>query len=138
MGFFRLYGEYLPFWSVNMVVPMRVNGQGLRRLLSEQGQVFGVIAHGLWMSRAADVLVEAHYAVGERHDEVEVVRDHDDAAASVVPDLRDQAVEFGLSVDVHVLDGLVENEQFGVAQQGAGEQDALALSAGEVLDGMIQ
>ena len=52
--------------------------------------------------------------------------------------LRDQAVEFTLPVDVHVLDGFVENEQFGVAQQGAGEQDALALSAGEALDGMIQ
>ena len=91
-------------------------------------------AHRLRRAGAADMGVEAEHAVGRRHDDVQVVRDHDDAAPAPLPDRRDAFVEAELPGEVDVLDRLVEDQQVGVAQQRARQQHALALAARKPAD----
>ncbi len=49
-GFFGFDGKYLPFGSVNVVVPVFVDGQALGRLPAEKVEICGVFAHGFGMS----------------------------------------------------------------------------------------
>ena len=73
-------------------------------------------------------MVEDNDAVGP-HDGGEAVGDDDGRAIAehVVEGSLQEALAFG----VEGRGGLVEDEQFGIAQQRAGDADALALSAGE-------
>ena len=61
--------------------------------------------------------------------------DHEDGerseAGRSADGLADGVEDTGLVVDVEGVSGFVEDEQRGLAQEGAGEGDALALAAGE-------
>ena len=68
-------------------------------------------------------------ALGHHH--VEIVADHENAAAVAAADLGDQFVEPGLADEIDGLHRLVEHQNVGPAQQGAGQQGALQFAARE-------
>ena len=67
-------------------------------------------------------------AVGQR-DHAHAVRDHERGAVAgeFFEHLEDELLAF----DVDLAGGFVEEQDFGVAEDGAGERDALPLAAGE-------
>ncbi|MNC53382.1 hypothetical protein D3C75_1027870 [compost metagenome] len=109
-----------------------VNSQA-RRGLAKQFDERRVAADLLGVARAAHVAVQAHHLVGGAHHQVQVVGDHQHAAAVALAQAADQPVQLGLAGDVDALHRLVEHQQFRLAQQGAGQQHALQLAAGDAL-----
>ena len=105
-----------------------------REARRKEAQVRRVAGDGQRRPGAADGAVEADDAIRGTHDEVQVVRDHEDAAAALVADARDQREELLLSREVYPLARLVQHEQFGIPQQRSGQEHALHLPAGDRLD----
>jgi len=128
---------YLAVQIVFVIVRMGVDREALRGLGTEQGDVLGVLAHGLGLARAAHVLVDAHDAIGGGHDEMQVVGDHQNPAVPRGADLGDQAVELELTAHVDARDGLIQNEGIRIPQERAREQDALELPARKRLHGLV-
>src|SRR3954454_9037369 len=114
--------------SMAVVMPVGVERHRLGGR-SEERAIGGVARHRARRAAAADVAVEADDAVGGGHDEVEVVADQENAAAARAADTGDEVVELGLAAAVDALDRLVEDEEVGLAQEGAREEDALPLAA---------
>ncbi|MNL35532.1 hypothetical protein D3C87_1575680 [compost metagenome] len=65
---------------------------------------------------------------------MEIVRDHQDAAASGIADRADQIVKGCLAGEIHALDGFIEHHEIRLAGNGAGQQCALEFAAREVAD----
>ena len=116
-----------------VVVMVVVAGECRGRARAEEGEIARIVAHRLGRAAAADMAVEADDAVGGGHDQMQVVADHEDAAALLLADAVDQPEEGGLALVVDAGGRLVEHEEVGTTEQGAGEQDALQLAAGERL-----
>ena len=57
-------------------------------------------------------------------------RDHDDGEAAL-GEIDDELVDFGFRADVDALGGLVEDENFGLRGEPAGQRDLLLIAAGE-------
>ena len=72
-------------------------------------------------------------AVGEPADDGQVVGDEQVGDAEVLAELFEQFEDLVLGGDVEGGDGLVEDDQFRVEGDGAGDGDALALPAGELV-----
>ena len=111
-----------------MVVVVGVGGDPARRRGAEELGEFRVLLDLDGAALAAHMAVEADDVVALRHHHVEVMADHEDAAAVLLPDVRNQLVHARLAQEVHRLDGLVQHEKFGLAQQGAGQKGALQLA----------
>ncbi len=123
--------DHLAGQVVVVVVRVDIDGQVARRR-AEQGLVLRVPAYGLGPARAADVTVEADHPVGRGHHDVQVVGDHEGPAPPARPDARNELVQFELPRYVHPLDRLVEDQQVGLPQERARQEDAPQLAAREV------
>ncbi len=115
-----------------MIVLVVVDRQAAR-ILAEQLDEGRVAADLLRVPRAADVAIEADHLIGGAHHQVQVVGDHQHTAAVAVAQHTDQPVQLGLAGDVDALHRFVEYQQLRLAQQRAGEQHALHLAAGNLL-----
>ena len=62
---------------------------------------------------------------------VEIVLDRDDGDAALGVELLDEGVNFALVFGVDARGGLVQNDELRVAHEGAGDERALGLTAGE-------
>ena len=122
---------------VAVIVMVTIDGEGARRLGAEQPPVGRMLGHRLRHARAADVMVEADDAIGARHDDVQIVRDEQHAEAGLVAQAPDQVVEVRLAHVVDALHRLVEHQEVGLAQQRAGENDALQLAARQLAELLI-
>ena len=109
---------------VGVIVVVVIDGQ-VARALAEQRLIGRIAADLLGMARAADVPIQADHLVGGAHHQVQVVGHHQHAAAMALAQLADQPVQLALAVDVDALHGFVEHQQFGLAEQGAGQQHPL-------------
>ena len=76
-------------------------------------------------------LVEDEHAVGEREGLVDVVGDEQDRGLVPPPELDHEVVHLDAGQRVQRAERLVEQQQVGLADQRAGERDALGLAAGE-------
>src|SRR5215472_11471577 len=123
----HLFREVMP-----VVVVMRIEREALDRGPKE-GAIGGIAAHRLGMAAAADVVVEADDTTRRRHDEMEIMRHQEHAAAARIAQAADKRIELGLPADIDALRRFVENEKLGLAQQGARQQHALKLAAGQRL-----
>jgi hypothetical protein len=108
---------------VDMIVIVNVDRHIARDLGSEQFQIGGVAQHRLRVPGAADMMVDADHLVGRRHHQMQVVGHHQDTAAATLAEPGNQPVEAGLTADVDALDGLIEDQQFGVADQRPSEPE---------------
>ncbi|VFT48114.1 Uncharacterised protein [Pseudomonas aeruginosa] len=120
-----------------MIVVVVVDRQAAS-VLAEQLDEGRVAADLLGVPGAADMAVQADHLVGGAHHQVQVVGDHQHTAAVAVAQFADEAVEFGLAGDVDALHRLVEHQQLGLAQQGAGQQHALQFATGNALQRALQ
>jgi len=72
-------------------------------------------------------------AVDLRQDVGQVVGDHEDAGA-LVGDAAEGLAEFALGGEVEGVGGFVEEEHFGLVDEGAGDHDAALLAGGHLSD----
>ena len=87
-----------------------VDGEALRLLLSEQGQVGWVNTDLFGSAMTADVVVEAHDLICRGHDQMQVVGNHQHPAMVAVADFIDQLVKLGLPGDIHALSRLIQHQ----------------------------
>ena len=127
-----------PVGQMRMVVVMAVDCKRRRRAAAEEAHIFRALAHRLRRAAAADMAVEADDGICLRHDDMQIVRDQQDTAAGRIADRLDEFVERDLAGEIHTLHGLVENEQIGLAGNGACHQRTLEFAAREMLDLCIQ
>ena len=80
-------------------------------------------------------VVQQDELIGEGGAEVDVVRGEDDGELLLAGELAEEFEEIDLVVEVEVGVGLVEEQDARLLDEAAGEEDALALAAGEVVDG---
>ena len=101
--------------------------------IAEQRQIFRMPGYRFGLARAADMTIEADHRIGRRHDEVEIVRNQQHAAAAPVAESADPPIELGLAADIDALRRLVHHQKIGLRQQGARKQQPLELAAGQIL-----
>ncbi len=75
---------------------------------AKQAEVFGVLTDRFGVAGAAYVVVEADDKIAGGHHQMQIVRDHKDAAILFVADLADDAIQLLLAVDVHPLSWFVQ------------------------------
>ena len=100
---------------MGVVVMVVVDRQALG-VLAEQLDERRVAADLLGVAGAAYVTVEAHHLVGGAHHQVQVVGNHQHAAAVAVAQACNQAIQLGLPGDINALYRFVEHQQFRFAQ----------------------
>lgn len=98
-------------------------------MLAEEANVGGVLGDCFRHARAAYVAIDAHHAVTLRHDDVEIVRDHQHAEPAFGPQPTDQRVKLRLADVVDAADRLIKDQQAGISQKRTGEQNPLQLTA---------
>ena len=89
------------------------------------------LAHAAGLDDAA--LLHDHDVVGEVADHRQVVGDEDEGDAEVAAQVGEELDDLGLDRDVEGGDGLVGDDELGLQGEGAGDGDALALAAGELV-----
>ena len=104
----------------------------------KEARKFGVADDGFGAALAADVAVQADDGVALRHDEVQVVRDHQYGAVAALLDVADDGVKAGQGGRVDAGGRFVEDDELRLLQDGAGEQEALGFPAGEVLQAGVE
>ncbi len=115
-----------------MVGGVLVNRKRRRRTVPEQLAVLHALGDRVRRAVATDMPVQAHHRVGRRHHHVQVVGNHQDAAAQCVADIRDQLVERDLAAKVHALHRLVEDQKVRLACDRTGQKRTLELAARQV------
>ena len=109
---------------MRVVVMVVINRQALG-VLSEQLDESRIAADLLGMAGTADVTVEADHLIGGAHHQMQIVGNHQHAAAVTVTQTGDQAVQLGLTGHVYALHRFIKHQQFRLAQQRPGQQHAL-------------
>ena len=82
--------------------------------------------------------VQTDHSIGFGHHHMQVVADHQNAAARRVADLPNQIVQCHFARKVDTLYGLVEHQQIRFSDHGAGKQHALEFAARELLHGRLE
>src|SRR5262245_36093430 len=85
---------------VIMIMVMRIGRDHARRLRAEELHEFGIVPHCFGPPFAADMAVEADDAVAFRHDHMQIMAHHQDAAAVLAPDLGYELIEPGLADEI--------------------------------------
>ncbi len=85
--------------------------------------------------RRLDDLAEVHHgdAVADVFDDLEIVRDEEKRETEFVLQLLQEVHDLCLNRDVEGADGLVAHDELGPNGESAGDADALALPAGELV-----
>jgi hypothetical protein len=78
-------------------------------------------------------MVQTQHFVGFRHHQMQVMGDHQHGAVQFAAQLVDQIIKRDLTIDVHALGWLIQHQQLRAAQQRTGQQNALRLTAGQLL-----
>src|ERR671922_2667763 len=102
-----------------MVVMVAVDGEGARRGRPKQAHVLRMLRDGLRNTRAAHVAVEAYHAIALSHDDMQIVRDKQNAETPLEPQAPDQGIEFRFAKIVDTAHRFIEDEQLRITQQGA-------------------
>ena len=114
-----------------MIVVMLIQCQGTFGAKAEKRAVFRRVGHHARGAFAADMAVEANHPVRGGHDHMQIMADHQDRGACVLPHSLDQAVEGRLTGLVKALGRLIKDEELWGGEKGARQKHALELTAGE-------
>src|SRR5919198_4746219 len=112
-----------------MVVMVAIDGEGARRSRPKQAHVLRMLRDCLRNARAAHVTVEAYHAIALSHDDMQIVRDKQNAETPLGPQSSDEGVEFRFAKKVDTAHRFIEDEQLRIAQQRASQDHALQLAA---------
>src|ERR1044071_9808962 len=83
-----------------MIVVMRVSRDHSRLLRAEQFCKFGIVLYRLGPAFAAHMAVEADDTVAFRHDHMQIMAHHQDAAAMLAPDLGNEFIELAFADEI--------------------------------------
>tara|TARA_B100001964_G_C13997777_1_gene493572 strand:- start:97 stop:579 length:483 start_codon:yes stop_codon:yes gene_type:complete len=119
---------------VIMIMVVVINAQFGRNAFAKQGYKFRVAGNSFRVTGATDMLIQANDLIGRGHDHVKIVRYHQHTASPLITKTADQGVKFRLTTDINALHRLIENQQTGIAQQCASQQDPLQFTTGNLLD----
>jgi hypothetical protein len=114
----RRYGTVIDHGAVQImgvIVVVVINRQALR-VGAEQFDESRVVADLLRVARAAHVPIQANHLIGGAHHQMQVVGNHQDAAAVTITQSGYQAIQFGLACHVNALYRLIEHKQLWFAQ----------------------
>src|SRR5471030_97921 len=109
---------------MSMVVMVVINRQALC-VLAEQLDERWIAADVFRVPGATDVAIQANHLISGAHHQVQIVGNHQHAAAMTVTQTRDQAVQLGLTGHIDALHRFVEHEQSRFTQQRPGQQHTL-------------
>ena len=116
---------------VLMIMVMGVNGNRLRSLLAEQRQIFWMLTDRLGQTGAAQMLIQAQYLVGLRHDQVQIVRHQQYRTLQLIAQFTDQLVHAYLTTHINAGGRLIEHQQIRLAERGARQQHAFQFPFGQ-------
>ena len=113
-----------------------VDAEGAEHLLAQLRDLGGAPGCGPYdgprpATRVRCALVEDEHPVGQRERLVDVVGDEQDRRLVALPELGDEGVHLDPGQRVQRAERLVEQQQVGLADQGAGQRHALRLPAGQ-------
>lgn len=94
-----------------MIVTVRVYRQALSFLPAKQGKIGRIYTHLLWSAMTADVMIQTDDFVGARHDQMQIVRDHEDTALMAAADVVDELIQLGLPTHVDTLCRFIKYQQ---------------------------
>ena len=121
-----------PIGQMCMVMLVIVEGNaGAGR--AKQSTIVLALADGSRRSPATDMAIETYNRICRCHHHMQIVRNHQDAAAGLVPDLADQLIERRLSGEIHALDWLIQNQQVRISGNCTRKKRTLKFTAGQVL-----
>lgn len=123
---------------VGMIVVVGIDAQRRDLTIGKQGKIFRMFGDIMRRAGTAHMVVEAHHAVGGGHDQMQIMADHQNAAAKPAAQLSDQIVQAGLSDHVETLRRFVEDQQLGIAKQRTAQQHALHFAAGNALQRLVE
>ena len=117
-------------------------GEEIHRRLADEARDPGIDRLVVDLARRAELLQFALMhdgdLVGHRHGLELVVRDIDHGRAEGALQMLDLAAHVGPQLGVEMGDRLVEQEELGLAHDGAADGDALLLAAGEFLRAALE
>ena len=113
---------------VFMVVMVMVYGECTGHLLAEQLDVVGIAGYCFRVPGAAHMVVKAHDFIRIRHDQMEIMRNHENTTSTPVADAGNETVKRGLTVDVYPLGWFIKDQQVWIPEQRSGQDDPLELS----------
>jgi hypothetical protein len=94
-----------------MIVVMLVKRQGPLGAKTKERAVFRRVGHHTRGAFAADMAIEADHPVGGGHHHMQIMADHQDRGAGVLPHSLNQAVEGCLAGLVEALGGLIKDQE---------------------------
>src|SRR5690554_6878258 len=120
---------------------LRALGGNVECGADKPGCIFGLrvcenVGHGPLFDNFA--MLHHHDAMAEGTNNFEVVANEEIAQALFVLQLAQQIDDLGLDREVKRRGGLVEQDEFGLERNGAGNGDALALATGELMGKAIE
>src|SRR5690554_1486378 len=121
-----------------MVVVVVIDRQRFSHLVAKGLNKRGVVRNIRRVAAATHVLVQADDLVGGRHDQVQVVGNHDHAAIELIPQLADQVIQGRLAVDIDALGGFIQHQEVRPPGQCPGQQQTLFLTARQMMHRGIQ
>jgi len=114
---------------VSVVVVVAIQADGARGLRPEQVKEGGVIHHSFRVAGTAHMAVKAEHGLRGSHDQMQVVGYQEHATTAPIPNSCDQVVKVGLAGYVDTGRRFVKRQQFGIADQGSGQQDTAHFAA---------
>ena len=105
---------------VTMVVAVVIDGQTLG-VFAKHFDKCRIVADLLGVARTAHMAIQANHLIGGTHHQMQVVGDHQHAAAVAVAQPGNQAVQLGLAADIHALYRFIEHQQLRFTQQRTGQ-----------------
>lgn len=99
-----------PGQVVPVVMVVCIHGNILRGPGAEQIEIRRIVADVLRLAVAADMLIETDNFICGRHDQVQIMRNHQYTAALIAADFTDQRIEFSLAGEIDALRGFVEDQ----------------------------
>ncbi len=120
--------------EMGVVVAVAVDTERFGRARAEELQIFRARGDRLRRAATAHMPVEADHRIGVGHDDVQIVRDEEDAAAGFVADAPDEVVKRDFAGKIDALHRFVEDQKVRLARDRAGKKHALELAAGQALN----
>ncbi len=124
---------YAPVRQMCMVMAVIVKGKPAGRRTKQTAIILALADNG-WRSAAADMAVEADHRIGTGHHHMQIMGNHQDAAAFRIANAANQFVKRGFAGKIHPLHRLVQHQEIGISGNGTGKQRTLELAARQMLD----
>jgi len=99
---------------MSVVVPVGVDRELVGRTGAEHRNILWVPADRFGLAGAADMPVDAQHTISRTHDQVEIMRDDENAALACITNAPDQLIDSELTGKIDLLHGLIQDQKIGI------------------------